>query len=157
MYCFLLEVADIERDLSMRNSGMREHSIGDVILVLSNAKKLISVPERWTKVESAKASDGSSVGADSPIACSWCAHGALKKACHDYSGTQEGSNLLFFGEDGLFVKALRYLRLCSPRSEGVIVFNDNPDTSHSDVLKLYDDALDLAKVEMKKVEEWALE
>ena len=105
----------------------------DVEMLLVEARSLISDPQCWVKHDAAKALDryGTywTVRPWHPSACKWSPKGAVKKiAVHfdmNYAVEQDAVALL----------------VSVSGNDSLIAFNDNPDTTHSDVLALFDKAI----------------
>jgi hypothetical protein len=98
-----------------------------VLDILIRARKLIEAPERWTKGAMARNSVGARVSAYAPDAICFCAQGALKKAS-DW-------------DDHLSQAALRLNRAITI-PVGYITYNDEPETTHADILALFDRAIE---------------
>lgn len=94
------------------------------------ARKLIEKPENWTKGAHARDSEGVDVWPDDSSSVCFCASGAVRLA-------SSGSALeLFIGQ--------KMLEECLPPSLGydqIPSFNDAPETTHADVLALFDRAI----------------
>lgn len=106
--------------------------------VLVKARNLISTPERWTQGAFARRADGTNTDVDDPKATAWCSLGAVSKAGGFY-GIQE---TIISGA----VKLLReVLRDRDARLTGIMCFNDADKTTHETVLKVFDEAIALAK------------
>lgn len=98
--------------------------------ILKAAQELISIPERWTKGGSARDNLGRVVYAASPAACCWCAFGAVSRmGCPEL--------------DWYLVAAAGL----DPDATGIAGFNDDPATTHADILALFDRAIELAAEE----------
>ncbi len=96
---------------------------------LQAAKELISTPEKWTKGQFAKNTNGGGVIAFSPDATCWSSLGSLKRA-----------NVV------LWESAAVYLTQCLPAGfSDVELYNDDPNTTHADIMALFDHAI--AKLE----------
>lgn len=95
---------------------------------LKAARELIADPEKWTKCSYAKTKQrgGASVPPDSPRAKCWCAVGAIRKV-----GPYAPSASI----------ALMHALPVKWQWTGVPSFNDDPGTSHADVLALFDRAI----------------
>jgi hypothetical protein len=93
--------------------------------LLRAAKALISDPSRWTQQGVYVTDDG----------C-MCAQGALNRAYtageHSYETAYEAENFL-----KVVVKKVRTYRL-------VTSYNDDPETTHADIMNLFDDAATMA-------------
>ena len=96
-------------------------------------KNLLKDPTHWHKgLNYARNSEGSSVSVQSDGACSWCLGGALVR---------------ILGPQGIYAEAWDHLETLL-RKEGPhgfywdpIVFNDDPTTTHRDVIRLLDWAI----------------
>jgi len=107
-----------------------------VLDVLRTARGLIENPENWTKGEIARNSDGKICAADGRGAVCWCSVGAVDRAWlrsenTDYSVQHQALTLL----DRL--SGREDTEYCRP----VAAFNDSPETTHADVLALFDHAI----------------
>jgi hypothetical protein len=99
-----------------------------VVDSLRAARDRISAPGSWTKWALACDEDGHEVDEDSPAARQWCMLGAYEEA-----------------RSGSVYAALRAV-VCAERGyEGLADFNDAPETTHADVLAVYDRAIALAE------------
>ena len=85
----------------------------------------------WTQRAAARDASGQSVGWTEAKACSYCAMGALWAATEGSAHSAE----------------LWLIRVLQSRNAGhsVISFNDDRNRTKDDVLKLFDDAIELAK------------
>lgn len=92
--------------------------------LLMNAKLLIQEPENWIKGAFARSAKGRKVNIQSPKACRFCAYGAM---------------LHLDGSVGA------YQLLNELTHEGLIAFNDAPDTTHPMIMRLFDKAIRRAK------------
>jgi hypothetical protein len=94
---------------------------------LRAARYRIAAPDRWTKGALARDPLGRIVEPDDPAACQWCAAGAYDAARP-------------LGADDVLHR--RVLEIGFRHLPG---FNDAPETTHADVLALYDDAIQAAE------------
>lgn len=101
--------------------------------VLRKAKELISDPEHWCKDDNSLDVNGKYVTADSPHAHSFCIYGAISK--YDPDGHEEYFYCYPKVKDFLASKGLPF----------VAQFNDDEDTTHEDVMKFFDIAIESAK------------
>ena len=90
--------------------------------VLKKARDLISTPDKWTKGAVARDRHGFAVEPYAQMAVCWCSVGALERAV--------GANL------NVYYAAFAVLR--KQHDESVVSFNDDPNTTHQDVLDLFD-------------------
>ena len=120
------------------------YSYADIVRVLERARAKIANPDNWTRVFVARNALGSKCPAKSEEACSWCALGAVvavAKTCEasaaalDLLEVASGADERFKGDIGLW--------------------NDDPETSHSDVLAAFD-AARLEAIEEAKRNGWKL-
>lgn len=104
--------------------GMTEPT---TVEILRAARALIATPDQWTQGTVARDKNGRRAHPESPAARQWCAAGAC---------IATGAGIAA----GCALDAVA-------RSKGhlfVTAFNDDPDTTHTDVLALYDRAIALA-------------
>lgn len=90
--------------------------------LLRAAREKIAVPERWTKKELARHANGNCIGPNETNASCWCLVGALMSV-----------NM------GATDKAIQALGKIHDRN--LFEFNDNPATTHADVLAALDKAI----------------
>ena len=126
--------------------------IEEQLKTLIAARKLIENPNQWIKGAIARTARGYECEAESGTARCFCAIGAVRRARHDLTGTPFGSYPT--------VNRLRdAVQLENPnRIEGeseclntmtVADYNDRPQTTHADVLALYDRAIAATKAELQ--------
>jgi hypothetical protein len=99
--------------------------------VLEQAKALISTPAKWTKGQYAKDGRGHAAGdgkGQTPVC--WCAVGAVQVAAENDQQAEQAWRVLY--------AALHYER-------SVVAFNDDETTTHADVMRMFDDAIAMAK------------
>ena len=101
--------------------------------ILIDAKELISNPKKWTTKYWAKNEAGESVSTSAPEACQWCSWGALMKV-QDGSNLTEAYQTLEDAIGGIS-------RGSSWKSKNMVTFNDDPDTTHADVMAAFDRAI----------------
>jgi len=104
--------------------------MNDVVATLTAARELLSDPVRWTKGRMARDAAGERAYSRSPEAVCWCAAGALNKVSSAW-GVQEAQGILFASVSG----------------KGIAAFNDDPTTTHADILAAFDRAIAAAKAE----------
>jgi hypothetical protein len=102
--------------------------------ILRAARARIEREEHWTKDATARDGAGFLVMSTDPIACRWCALGAL----HVTLGGD-------FNEKPGGPEAYGFLRVAAG-NQPVVHFNDAPKTKHADVLAVFDNAIALAAV-----------
>ena len=105
--------------------------------LLIKAQAVIADPRRWTQDVYAKDAEGQVTKTLSPDAVCWCSLGALEKVAHE-----ENAN-------GACFAATEYLAVVSEECgySGISDFNDN--SSHEVVMKVWDEAIKLAKEDEK--------
>ena len=96
--------------------------------ILKQARARIAEANRWTKGAFARSFDGVDVHPDSDLACMWCLDGALMQAAN-------GLSTPYYSAFSAIQAAVRY---------NPISFNDDPKTTHADVLNALDRAIELA-------------
>ena len=103
--------------------------------LLREARKLLEDPSHWTKGAFAKAAAGCAIASTSDNAVCWCAIGALRRFDRG-------------GYSAAYSNAVFVLQCCVSGSGGVAEFNDDPNTTHADVLAMFDRAI--ARAETKQ-------
>jgi hypothetical protein len=103
------------------------------VTVLEKAKELISKPEFWVKGSNATDSDGVSTAILDPYACRFCMNGALLRVTGFASPTKD------------YDDARRTLYEVIPGNDQMHRFNDKPETTHADVMEIFDKAIALAR------------
>lgn len=106
--------------------------------LLKKAKALISDPNAWIRGHAGTDKSGLPVRANHPDACRWCALGALWKAA-DYD-TREAIYCEIVDAEVCLESALGVSLIT-----GIARYNDDPETTHTDVMSLYDRAIELAE------------
>lgn len=111
------------------------------IAVLKMARRLISDPNRWTKGELARDDAGKPVPPTSGSAYCWCAQGAIEFVLGPrdlltprvsvFTGLMQKHTPRYTTESGL-----------QQPHANLFTFNDLPETTHADILKLFDRAID---------------
>lgn len=104
------------------------------IEILVAARALLADPARWTKGESARDLRGKEVPPNYPSAVCWCMTGALNKVVR--------SPCMWFKSEAVLSAA--ELLETTVASE-ITSFNDNPATTHADVLRALDAAIERAQ------------
>lgn len=102
----------------------------DVKSVIVRAREILSDPKHWIKSTYARNLVGDSVLATSPHAVCWCSMGALWKAFDEV------------GKNTTRMEAYTFLQKNLLENEDIAGFNDNPDTTHSDVMAAFDRAIE---------------
>jgi hypothetical protein len=99
--------------------------------ILTAARELLSDEARWTKAYLAKTLSERPCDPRAYLAVCWCAMGAIDRAAkRNTSGAFEA---------GLTIESVIY--------KPIAAFNDDPATTHADVLKAFDRAIEKAKSE----------
>jgi hypothetical protein len=110
---------------------------------LKKAKEKIKSPYSWTKDSLVKGlySDGTlrECHLDDEIACCWCSIGAVMAVVPD------GSSYEFTGNVARAVSILNDICRQENGFNNVAVFNDSPDTTHQDVMEVFDRAIEVAE------------
>ena len=111
------------------STGSGNNSPSETDLTLRAARgmrDLLADPERWCKRAAALDSGGGMAIPESPRACRWCLVGAMWKVIHDL-------------KSGAYFKLRQALLSRLPAGiQALGEFNDNPMTTHRDVLSLLD-------------------
>lgn len=111
---------------------------------LDNIRALFCAQFRWTKGCSARKSDGSFAIPEAEEASCWCLVGACSKCC-DYE--RENTRLLIRAA----CQSLFRDRCDSELVSDEAAFNDHPETTFQDVLKVLSEASKLATVEFSEM------
>lgn len=107
------------------------------IEVLRKGRKEIEDPTHWIKGEAAATAEGAPVDPTDPRAVCFCAIGSVRKYSTEPSG--RGMINTYPG-----LKAMAALRAAIPSEAPALripTFNDNPKTTHADILALFDRAI----------------
>lgn len=97
--------------------------------ILTQARELISDPKRWTKGYFAKTALGAPCGSLSDRAICWCISGAINKVS-EFKNHQ-----------------VAYDRLRLVVGPLITQFNDDPKTTHADVIAAFDRAIEHSKIQ----------
>ena len=105
---------------------------------LRAAKALIDTPDKWTKGCFARRADGLLLmrGESWDEAVCFCSEGAVRKA---------SNGLLPPDVDRLLERAVPRTFHTSSNCRNFVLFNDAEETSHADVMKMFDRAIKLAE------------
>lgn len=106
--------------------------------ILRKARELISDPERWTKGAFARNAQGASVSYRHDAATCFCSVGAVERAAFK-DGVDDNQPI------SVALRALYRGKLYAIPS--IAAFNDRDDTTHGDVLAMFDRAIALAEDE----------
>ena len=113
--------------------------------LLEYGKSLIDTPEKWCKIYVALSSSGSILPYDNINKLklrnyeSYCSYGAFRKACYDNSVDTTSPQYLIASD---------YLDDSAQSTNifhGIIEFNDHEDTTHKDVMMVWNKAIKYAK------------
>lgn len=96
----------------------------DYLVILHRLRTFLHDPSVWIKHEFALDSEGYAVDPRSPEACSWCLSGAILCVTYETELPCEPSSL-----------STEIHRLFD---SDIATFNDDPTTTHSDILSLID-------------------
>ena len=107
----------------------------DTLSVLRSAKELISTPERWTRGEMARDEAGRCVSHSDDAAVSWCIEGAIWRSVKH--------------EESRFNALQALSRELPVELRWPHVFNDYDDTTHADVMELFDRTIAAEEAEGK--------
>ena len=117
--------------------------------ILADARRLLIEESAWVKGPLAKDAKGRVTDPHSPLACSWCALGAIECVTSgiydeiDDDIDDGGENVELAHElaiDRLGFEVKGYYSDFGSENE-VAKFNDSEETEHSEILQLFDDAL----------------
>lgn len=97
---------------------------------LRSARALIEKPEAWTKGELARNASGSPTSSKAPDAVCFCAEGAVRRAVPD-------NHRFAYACDALVDVTASEADIFIP----VSAINDDPNTTHADILALFDRAI----------------
>ena len=103
-----------------------------VTKALTDARKLISKPENWTKKTLARDNAGKNCLLLSKDAVCYCSVGALHKSAVN---------------DRIIANAMQILRGFTPNNRPVVHYNDHTTTTHEDILAMFDLAIEKSKQE----------
>ncbi|MDH7796410.1 MULTISPECIES: hypothetical protein [unclassified Beijerinckia] len=98
-------------------------------------RDLLSTPSAWTQDAFARDRDGDICTSDHPTAVCWCLDGAAAKV-----------GLLDDDDEGRYAAIRVILTRSVPTNHGGYVgFNDDPNTTHDDVMSLLNKAIEAAQ------------
>lgn len=106
--------------------------------VLKAARDIISTPDKWTQRSYARAADNYPVAVGMKDACKFCALGAVLKV----------SERTYAGPDDFAPMAILEGVAHQYHDMSVVGYNDSPNTSHQDIMELYDRAIQEAQRRM---------
>lgn len=99
--------------------------------ILRNARSLIDSPEKWHQ------GDYGEFGASGEEYCKFCAFGALDASCSRLDAEQ----MVYSAADRALMAALPI----AFQDLSYVTFNDHPDTTHQDIMDLFDRAIAIAE------------
>jgi hypothetical protein len=105
--------------------------------VLKAARALIADPKHWTQGELARDADGNPEDEYQPEAVCFCSVGALMRAARVVGDDLNEARFGAFTQVGNITLDLRGLT--------IVEFNDAEDTTHADVLAVFDKAIEATK------------
>jgi len=112
--------------------------------ILSEARNLLSDPDRWTQWYYARDEKGNHRQAQSKDAVCFCSIGAIMKA----SGRETSIHQKHTGQDLEYLaQAMRPDRQGMSVGQAITRFNDASDRSHKEVLAAFDKAIVIAQTE----------
>lgn len=112
--------------------------------VLKNVRKTLSDPEQWTKGVGARNANENPTMTTALDACKWCVLGALGKSTHE----------IYPHEYMVYeVVTEKIMQILKPKWSCISDFNDAFMTTHEDVMRVLDAAIELLS-EQAVAEEW---
>ena len=102
----------------------------ETVDILKAARALIDTPEKWTRGLNARDAHGQDVRPNSLEAVCFCARGAIIRSA---------------GFEHIDAYELLQNALPIGGNDFVPAYNDNPDTTHADIMALFDRAIELAE------------
>jgi len=127
--------------------------------VLNGTLELFEHSDKWHQGDAfALDANVNPVDVDSQDACTWCLYGGVQKVLKEvltaypkgYGGTFLG-NYIDCILNGI-AHDMKSLYLESVDDEAIIVFNDDPDTSHNDVIMLLKKALEFCLDQRNRID-----
>ena len=110
--------------------------------LLVQAKSLIDTPSKWCQRANARNVDGAAVNAADPTAVKWCIAGALTAVVSQHTERSWASTdtATFYACSDVLNHALGPPDPVRFNTK-LVVFNNNPATTHADVMALFDRAI----------------
>lgn len=105
------------------------------VYVLTETRKLLSVPERWTKKQFARDALGGTADPTGPLAVCFCVEGAIHRAAVGDAHI----------EARLAAKQILRQAIGLGVLDGLPGWNDAPERTHAEVLAAFARAIELAK------------
>jgi hypothetical protein len=116
---------------------------------LQCARALIEDPGRWTKRALARDANGRPVWPSTRSACAWCALGALLRVGAHARGRRD-VRLAASNQARAALARAAYSSMTPPDVRAVGRFNDSIVTDHSDVLALFDRAIEMLDAQLAR-------
>ena len=116
-----------------------------VLETLIKVRELLSNKDHWTKGYYSKDSHGIRIRPHEPSACTFCMFGAIYKVCPDRPFSAVGFKDPFVIEVHDRIEKVIGELYPNFREASVARFNDDPETTHADVLRVLDRAIELEK------------
>ena len=115
--------------------------------ILIKVRELLSNKDHWTKGYYARNVRNDMIDPQDPAACTFCMYGAIYKVCPDipFSAVGFKDPIIMQAHDEI-TRAIVELYPAF-KDEPEARFNDNSNTTHEDVLKVLDRAIELNKGE----------
>lgn len=107
---------------------MKDYALGRLI----EEKELLSNPAHWTKGDLARDENGVTIDPYSNKAICWCQAGAEMKI-----RANNWHNITVFTIKDIVARTMSH--------NSAVLFNDDPNTTHDDLMKFYDECIILAK------------
>ena len=105
-----------------------------VTKVLKKARSLISKEESWVKNYTAKDEFGHAIPPINDSAVCWCASGAIDRAA--YLSDEANHSIIY-------ANCLRFMKIHGSWGYYTLsIYNDDPVTTHGDILSLFDKAIE---------------
>jgi len=120
---------------------MSDRKISERTKSMMRAKKLIAQEKHWTKHASFRNESGYTTIAELQDIVSYCMSGAIQRA-HGYGTPSYDQNAAC--ETYRFIENIMILPIAT--------FNDNPNTTHADVLNKFDELIGLSLADDQKTE-----
>lgn len=113
-------------------------SLVDDLEIIKEARSIIENEKNWTKNLMARTKDGNLVQSYSEEAVCWCMAGALHRAFNKFQLYGEYKGTTIVEEFNNIIKNQNTNSNGTPIHLNVSAFNDDPDTTHEDVLRVFD-------------------
>lgn len=123
----------------------------NTIEVLVKARAVIEPEGTWAKNALAYDEYGHMVDSASPKAVCWCAEGAVEKVITEAAGPEATEETLSLDCSEIYTVLRKVISAKNiPTKYGTTLgsvngYNDHPETTHTDILKVFDDAIEAEK------------